>query len=540
MKFTDHKLRTWLAGSFGLLVLMSILSGGLAISKMASIEANLDDVVNVNNVKTALNNEMSEAVHIVARVIRTMALLEDRTAKEREQAKIVKARADYDLAWTNLQKFTPGPSAKAVRDRIEAAASASRAVNDKVVALALEGNAAGATALLLSEPARAMDQWQLAIDDNLVIQKAQSAQEYVEAHADYNLARMLVVGLSATSTLLALLLGWFITRGVVRSLGAEPVEAAALAQSISEGDLSADIALKPGDTSSMMAQMKTMQDSLAKVVNDVRQNAEGVATASAQIAQGNLDLSQRTEEQASALEQTAASMEQLGSTVKQNADNARQANQLAQGASAVAVRGGDVVGKVVDTMKAINDSSKRIADIISVIDGIAFQTNASVERVEQGSALVDQAGITMTEVVTSIRRVTDIMGEISAASSEQSAGVSQVGEAVSQMDQVTQQNAALVEESAAAAESLKLQAHQLVATVAVFKLAGSTPSFQPVTRARTAPAAVERRGPARATNVKRPVFGRTRLAPNTAPKAVTPVDSPDATQRTGTDAWESF
>ena len=208
--------------------------------------------------------------------------------------------------------------------------------------------------------------------------------------------------------------------------------------------------------------------------------------------------------------------EQLGSTVRQNADNARQANQLALSASTVAVKGGEVVGQVVGTMKGINDSSKKIVDIISVIDGIAFQTNilalnaaveaarageqgrgfavvasevrnlaqrsadaareikslitASVARVEQGSALVDQAGATMEEVVKSIRRVTDIMGEISSASSEQSQGVSQVGEAVSQMDQVTQQNAALVEESAAAAESLKQQAQQLVSAVAVFKL----------------------------------------------------------------------
>jgi methyl-accepting chemotaxis protein len=218
-----------------------------------------------------------------------------------------------------------------------------------------------------------------------------------------------------------------------------------------------------------------------------------------------------------ALEETAASMEQLGATVRQNADNAKQANQLAQGASTVAIQGGAVVSQVVDTMKAINDSSKKIADIIGVIDGIAFQTNilalnaaveaarageqgrgfavvagevrnlagrsaeaakeikslimASVERVEQGSTLVDQAGATMTEVVAGIKRVTDIMGEITAASFEQSTGVSQVGEAVGQMDQVTQQNAALVEQSAAAAESLKVQAQQLVHIVSVFKLA---------------------------------------------------------------------
>jgi methyl-accepting chemotaxis protein len=414
----------------------------------------------------------------------------------------------------------------------------------------------------------------------------------------YNQSRLLMLALVAGGLLLGIAIGVWLTRSLTRQLGTEPATAAELAHSVANGDLSVKIDLRAGDTTSLMASMKAMRDSLVKVVGNVRQNAEGVATASAQIAQGNQDLSSRTEEQASALEETAASMEELSSTVKQNADNARQANQLALNASMVATKGGDVVGQVVGTMKGINDSSKKIADIISVIDGIAFQTNilalnaaveaarageqgrgfavvasevrslaqrsaeaakeikslinASVERVEQGSTLVDQAGETMTEVVNAIKRVTDIMGEISSASSEQSAGVAQVGEAITQMDQATQQNAALVEESAAAAESLKAQAQQLVQAVAVFKLsAGADTSFtvasppaphvqtrQPATSV-AAPrsatsAAVERRGPNRARNVER-LPAKAGLNTTTAPAVSAPVAG-----KTGTDDWETF
>lgn len=317
-------------------------------------------------------------------------------------------------------------------------------------------------------------------------------------------------------------LNFLISRLVLRPLGGEPADAAAIAARVAQGNLVGTIQLSNNDASSLMAQLKHMQDNLARVVTTVRQGSHGVATASAEIAQGNQDLSARTESQASALEQTAASMEELSATVKQNADNARQANELAKSASSIAGEGGEVMGQVINTMKGINDSSRKIADIIGVIDGIAFQTNilalnAAVEaarageqgrgfavvasevrslagrsaeaakeikrlihdseaQVDQGSALVDKAGNTMVTLVSAIKRVTDIMGEISAASSEQAQGVAQVGEAVTQMDQVTQQNAALVEQMAAAASSLQNQANELVNSMAVFTVSDDSGS----------------------------------------------------------------
>ncbi len=316
-------------------------------------------------------------------------------------------------------------------------------------------------------------------------------------------------------TLLLAVTIWLISRSILRQLGDEPTALNTLVQAVAHGDLAARSQQKIHDDS-VLHGIHQMQESMARIVGQVRHGAEGVATASAEIAQGNQDLSARTESQASALEQTAASMEELGATVRHNADNAAQANQMAANARQIADQGGQTVEQVVRIMQSIHADSTKIGDIIGVIDSIAFQTNIlalnaaveaarageqgrgfavvasevralagrsadaarqikqlihdSVTHVDEGRVLVDQAGNTMQEVVTAIRRVTDIMGEISAASREQSAGVGQVGEAITQMDQVTQQNAALVEEMAAAAASLQTQSHQLVQTVSVFRL----------------------------------------------------------------------
>jgi methyl-accepting chemotaxis protein len=332
-----------------------------------------------------------------------------------------------------------------------------------------------------------------------------------------------IVALSAGSLLLALVLlaiGIATSRSMLRQLGGEPAYATDIAQKIAAGNLSIDIALRRGDKRSLLLAIASMRQGLSDIVRRVRGGSESVAVASAQIAQGNNDLSQRTEQQAATIEETASSMEQLSASVRHNADTAAQADQLARGAAKIAVEGGNAVEKVVETMGEINESSKKISEIVGVIEGIAFQTNLlalnaaveaarageqgrgfavvasevrslagrsagaaktiktlikdSVDRVEQGTTQVDTARHTMSDVVSSIKRVTTLMSEISTASAEQSQSMALVGKAILQMDQTTQQNAALVEESAAAAESLNVQAQQLVQAVAVFKLASES------------------------------------------------------------------
>ena len=317
-------------------------------------------------------------------------------------------------------------------------------------------------------------------------------------------------------------LDWLVVRSVERSIGGNPEDAVAVAQRIAHGDLGMDVDVRAGADASLMAAMKRMRDALAGIVGDVRAGTDLIATASREIASGNLNLSSRTEQQAGSLEQTAASMEQLTSTVKNSAENAREASRLADSAAEVAGRGGEVVARVVDTMASINDSSSKIVDIISVIDGIAFQTNIlalnaaveaarageqgrgfavvagevrtlaqrsaaaakeikaligdSVARVDSGAKLVAEAGATMQEIVASVNEVSTMIGAISSATREQGEGIEHINQAIAQMDQVTQQNASLVEEAAAASEAMQEQAAKLAQVVSVFRIEAAAPA----------------------------------------------------------------
>ena len=579
------KVSTRLALGFGILVLLIAVMGGSSMLKINAVDESLHRVVDDRYPKIASLNEIKNNLNQVARSMRNMLIMTSPADVKREIDRIASARNDNVERLDKLRAQIHAEKGKAFLAALVEARGKYAPTQDRFTELTAAGKTEEAKTLLVGELRPAQLAYFAALDDLIKFQVSLMADSTTDAEAAVASVKAVIWTASGAALMVAVLMAVWVTRSITRELGAEPGEASALVQRVAEGDLSAAIDLRSGDTTSLMVHLKEMQASLTRVVGTVRGNADSVATASAQIAQGNLDLSQRTEEQASALEETAASMEQLGSTVRQNADNARQANQLALGASAVAIKGGEVVGQVVDTMKDINNSSKKIADIISVIDGIAFQTNIlalnaaveaarageqgrgfavvasevrnlagrsaeaakeikslisdSVERVEQGTALVDQAGVTMTEVVSSIKRVTDIVGEISAASTEQSAGVSQVGEAVSQMDQVTQQNAALVEESAAAAQCLKGQAQQLVQAVAVFKLVQGTEATAPAPFAAKAPAAgpgdIERREPDRARNAMRLDAGKTRplVTQAAAPRSTEPAHA-------GADDWQTF
>ena len=511
------KVSTRLFGGFAGVLVLLIMVSTISMLRMDNFNLQFAKLADDRVPKILQANEMIRLQMATAMHVRNMLIFDDPQQIKREQDAVTENVKAGQVRQETLQKTVKSEAGKSLIQNIAATSEAYRPHREAFMQLIAAGNQAAAKEILVNRMLPRHRDLIATLTKFSEFQNAAIQTSQEETAAEYANGRLLMVGLSSLAVLVGILAAWLITRSLLRQLGGEPDEAADVANRIAQGDLAMPIPLQPGDRHSLMFSMKTMRDDLRQIVTQVRQGTDTIATASGQIAAGNQDLSGRTEEQASSLEETASSMEELTSTVKQNADNARQASSVAAAAAVIAGKGGMVVSQVVHTMGEINESAKKIVDIISVIDGIAFQTNIlalnaaveaarageqgrgfavvaaevrmlaqrsanaakeikhlihdSVEKVDVGSKLVDQAGSTMSEVVASVRRVTDLISDITAASQEQTAGIEQINEAVSQMDHVTQQNAALVEEAAAAACSLQDQASTLARVVSIFKLA---------------------------------------------------------------------
>jgi methyl-accepting chemotaxis protein len=521
MKLSNKTVGTRLTFGFSLVLVLLVAMAVLAITRMAQIQDRLENVVNVKNVVTRLVIDMRAIVKDRNVALRNLSLLTDADDMKPELDRIKEQTAKYKEFEQKISSMFDRESIvttdeKSILAKVKEQDTTAEPLVAKATVLWLENKPEEATKVLIKEIRPVQKKWMDALDELVTLEDKLNERAAVEAHEAFVSARTFMISLGILAVIAGTLAGFAIARSILRQLGGEPVYAAKIAGQIASGDLSGEIATKSTDSASLLVEMRAMRDSLVNIVSQVRTGTDSIATASSQIAAGNLDLSSRTALQAGALEKTAFSMEKLTATVKQNADNARQANQLAVSATEVAKKGGEVVGEVVHTMGSIHESAKKIVDIIAVIDGIAFQTNIlalnaaveaarageqgrgfavvaaevrslaqrsanaakeikflisdSVEKVNSGTKLVDQAGATMDEVVGSVKRVNDIISEIAEASREQTSGIEQVNEAILDMESVTQQNAALVEEAASAAQSLQTQATELANVVTLFKL----------------------------------------------------------------------
>jgi len=578
---------------FALVLVLLVVVTVVGIVRMAQIQNRLDHVVSVNNVVTRLVVDMRNNVSERVTSLRTLTLMTDPSDMEPELNRFKEQTAKYDALQQKLsEKFALEASSeeKSLLTQVKEAESIAMPAIAKASQLYLANNAMDATRVMVKEIRPAQKKWLEALDQLGKMEDKQNAQSQVDAEAAFAGARNFMLTLLALAVAIGVAAAYFITRGLIKQLGGEPGYTAKIAGSIAQGDLSVAIDTKSSDRGSLLTEMKQMRNSLVDIVSQVRRGTQTITTASREISAGNIDLSSRTEQQASSLEKTASAMEELTSTVKQNADNAREANQLAATASDVARKGGEVVSQVVGTMGEINSSASKIADIIGVIDGIAFQTNIlalnaaveaarageqgrgfavvasevrnlaqrsaaaakeiktligdSVEKIGRGSKLVGQAGVTMEEVVDSVKRVTDIMSDIANASAEQSAGIEQVNLSIIEMDGMTQQNAALVEQAAAAFQSLQDQAAELQRVVSIFKLEEgmeAAAAVAEVPAAATAGTSVTTRAalprPAARPQVKK---AAAKPAANAAPAADKGASPKKVAAAAASDDWEEF
>jgi methyl-accepting chemotaxis protein len=502
-----------LAVGFGVVIALLIMLAALSYLRIGSLNTVVKTMVKDRYPKTVMANAIKADVNEATRSMLNVLVMSDPDHINTELAIMDKKNASATAALAELTKSTTDPRGQEILKGIATIRAKFIPAQADFIATIKEDKKESAMVNFMYSLRPQQAKYFEELDKFTAYQNAAMVESGDAATAVSGRTQLLILVLTLCASILSVAVAFFATRSITRPL----VAAVDIAKRVADGDLSSVIDVNSSDeTGQMMGALKYMNDSLIRIVAEVRSGTESIASASSEIASGNLDLSSRTEQQAASLGQTSGSMRDLTATVQQNADNARQANQLAAQASEVAMRGGSVVSHVIDTMGSITASSKKIVDIIGVIDGIAFQTNIlalnaaveaarageqgrgfavvaaevrslaqrsaaaakeiklligdSVDKVREGSTLVEQAGVTMEEVVASVRRVTDIMGEITSASQEQSVGIANVNNTILEMDETTQQNAALVEEAAAAAASMQEQAANLARVVSVFKL----------------------------------------------------------------------
>jgi methyl-accepting chemotaxis protein len=503
MVFSNLKIGARLGLAFGAIFVLVAIVVGVALAALARTEARVENIVSSNNVKSAMANELSAMNRDIIATIGRVVMLPDDVKSQQEKKKFEADAVTYGKVQEALAKLLSSPEEKALMAKLNGALAIAIPNSVLMIQMREQGRADEAVEFMLGKYQDNSAMTLVALDNIIAHEKAMTARLSQETLAETAGVRKLMWGIGAVSLVLVALVAWLITRSITRPIN----NAVDIAETVAAGDLTVRIdAASKDETGRLLRALKNMSENLSGMVGSIRVGTDAIASASHQIAAGNQDLSSRTEQQAGSLEETASAMEQLTGTVKQNADNAAQASSLANNASDVAF----------DTMAGIKESSKKIVEIIGVIDGIAFQTNIlalnaaveaarageqgrgfavvatevrslaqrsaaaakeikalindSVDKIDSGAALVDQAGNTMQAIVKSVKQVADIIGEISAASTQQTTGIEEINQAIRQMDDGTQQNASLVEQAAAASEAMQQQASHLAQVVGAFQL----------------------------------------------------------------------